>query len=93
MYLADVLNDTCYRLYPQVLPDSRTLVRELEGSTVGRNAFLVTFDVDSMYPSIDNAGAVPACAHAAAQCGYHGGMVDALLSFVMQNGYCQFDGK
>jgi hypothetical protein len=93
VYLADVLNDTCQQLYPQVLPDSKTMVRELEGSRVGRDAFSVTFDTESMYPSIDNAEAVPACTKAAAQCGYHGGMVDALLSFVMQHGYCQFDGR
>jgi hypothetical protein len=46
-----------------------------------------------MYPSIDKAGAVAACANAAAQCGYYGGMVDALLDFVMKHGYCQFDGQ
>jgi hypothetical protein len=92
VYLADVLNDTCWRLYPQVLPDSRTLVRELYDSKVSCDAFLATFDMESMYPSIDYARAVPACAHAAAQCGYHGGMVEASLSFVMQHGYRQFDG-
>ena len=93
VYLADVLNHTCHHLFPQVLPDSRALVRLLERSTVGRDAFLVTFDVVSMYPSIDNNEAVTACAQAASQCGYHGGMVEELLTFVMQHGYCQFDGQ
>jgi hypothetical protein len=93
VYLADVLNDTCRQLFPQVLPDSRTLVPLLENTTVSRDAFLVTFDVESMYPSIDNAGAVEACSHAAARCRYHGGLVDAMLSFVMDNGYCQFNGQ
>ena len=46
-----------------------------------------------MYPSIDNNEAVTACAQAASQCGYHGGMVEELLTFVMQHGYCQFDGQ
>ena len=93
VYLADVLNDTCHRLFPQVLPDSKTLVRQLEQSTVTRDAFLVTFDVESMYPSIDNATAIAACAEAASDCGYHGGMVQDLLTFVMQHGYCQFNGS
>jgi hypothetical protein len=93
VYLADVLNDTCHKLFSQVLPDSRTLVKLLEQSTVSRDAYLVTFDVESMYPSINNAEAINACAHAASQCGYHGGMVQELLSFVMQHGYCQFDGS
>lgn len=93
VYLADVLNDTCFRLFPQVLPDSKTLVSLLENTTVPQHAFLVTFDVESMYPSIENAGAVAACSNAAAQCGYYGAMVEELLEFVMDNGYCQFDGQ
>ena len=93
VYLADVLNSVCYAQYPQVLPDSKTLVQLLERTTVGRDAWLVTFDVESMYPSINNAEAITACAQAASKGGHHGGMVTELLSFVMGHGYCQFDGK
>jgi len=71
-----------------VLPDSKALVRLLEHTTVGKDAWLVTFDVESMYPSIDNADAVAACAEAAAKGGHRGDMVTAFLSFVMDHGYC-----
>jgi hypothetical protein len=93
IWLADVLNDTCFKQCPDVLPDSKTLVQLLETTTVSREAYLVTFDVESMYPSIDNTAAISACADAAALAGYHGGMVTDMLTFVMQHGYCQFNGQ
>jgi hypothetical protein len=95
VYLADVLNSVCFQQYPQVLPDTKTLVQLLESSTVSRDAYLVTFDVESMYPSINNAEAVAACrdAVAAAKSTVHGNMVEDLLSFVMSHGYCQFGGS
>jgi hypothetical protein len=43
----------CFQQYPQVLPDTKTLVQLLENSTVSRDAYLVTFDIESMYPSIN----------------------------------------
>ena len=52
-----------------------------------------TFDVESMYPSINNAEAVTACADAAARAGYHRPLVEDMLLFVMNNGYCHFDGQ
>ena len=88
VYMADVLNDTCNRQFDHVLPDTRTLVRLLESTTVCRDAYLVTFDVESMYPSINNAEAVTACADAAARAGYHRPLVEDMLLFVMNNGYC-----
>ena len=81
VYLADVLNGVCYAQYPQVLPDSKALVRLLEHTSVGKDAWLVTFDVESMYPSINNADAVDACAQAAARGGHRGDLVTDLLSF------------
>jgi hypothetical protein len=70
-------------------------VQLLENSTVSRDAYLVTFDVESMYPSINNAEAVAACrdAVASAKSTVHGNMVEDLLSFVMSHGYCQFGGS
>lgn len=93
VYLADILNATCFQQYGHVLPDTKTLVQVLESTSVSRDAFLVTFDVESMYPSINNSQAITACAAAAGRSGYNGFMVEDLLTFVMQNGYCQFDGK
>ena len=92
VYLADVLNGVCYTQYPQVLPDSKALVCLLEHTSAGKDAWLVTFDVESMYPSINNADAVAACAQAAAKGGHRGDLVTDLLSFVMDHGYCQFGG-
>lgn len=90
IYLADVLNAVCYSQFQQVLPNSTTLVKLLESSVVAADSFLVTFDIENMYPSIDNAAAIEACAQAVPQ---HRGMVHALLSFVMEHGYCQRDGR
>lgn len=93
VFLADVLNHACLRQFDHVLPDTRALVRLLESTTVSRDAYLVTFDVESMYPSIDNEAAITACSDAAAHAGYHLPMIQEMLQFVMRNGYCQFDGK
>jgi hypothetical protein len=90
IYLADVLNEVCFKKYEQVLPNSTTLVKLLESSVVSANAYLVTFDIENMYPSIDNDAAIEACAQAAPD---HRGMIHELLSFVMKQGYCQNNGK
>jgi hypothetical protein len=84
-WLADVLNTACAARYPQVLPDSRALITLLESTTVSRNSFLVTFDVESMYPSIDVPLAAEACARAVG--GRMSGVVHELLLFVMTNNY------
>jgi hypothetical protein len=39
-----------YSQFLQVLPDSKALVHLLEHAQVAGNAWLVTFDVESMYP-------------------------------------------
>jgi hypothetical protein len=91
-----VFNTTCSEQCPDVLPDSKTLeVQLLETTTVSRDAYLVTFDVESMYPSsIDNTAAgISACANTAALSKFHGGVVTDMLTFVMQHGFCQFNGQ
>lgn len=92
VYMAHVLNDACFQLYPQVLRDSKSLVTLLESASVSRQAYLVTFDVENMYPSIDNRAAIDACAQAAHRCGTNGGMVTTMLDLIMLNGYCQAEG-
>ena len=91
IFLADVLNQVCYSKFEQVLPNSTTLVKLLESSVVSADAYLVTFDIENMYPSIDNDAAVEACAHAVPT--HIRGVVFDLLSFVMKHGYCQNQGK
>jgi hypothetical protein len=90
IYLADVLNEVCFSKFEQVLPNSTTLVKLLESSVVSADAYLVTFDIENMYPSIDNDAAIEACARAVST---NRGMVHELLSFVMKHGYCQNNGK
>ena len=90
IYLADMLNEACYRQFPQVLPNSTTLVKLLESSVVSAEAYLVTFDIENMYPCIDNDAAIEACTGAVPS---QRGMVHELLSFVMHNGYCQNRGR
>jgi len=61
IWLADVLNSACTEAFPQVLPDSRALIHQLEAVHVARDSLLVTFDVQSMYPSVDIPLAITAC--------------------------------
>jgi hypothetical protein len=90
VYLADVLNEACAAKYDHILPDSRTLIRRLEGTQVSTAAKLVTFDVVAMYPSIDNAAAIDAaCEVVPASLR---GMVYDLLHFIMDNSYCMRNG-
>lgn len=94
VYMADMLNRVCFQQYPQVLPDTKTLIQLLECTTISRDAYLVTFDVESMYPSIDNDAAIRACAAAAATSGIvNGSMVFDMLTLIMQSGYCHCDGN
>jgi hypothetical protein len=89
-WLAEVLNTACAAAYPHVLPDSRALIRDLESMAVAREALLVTFDVESMYPSVDIPLAIAACT-AAVQPSLRP-VVDALLRFVMGGNFFQFAG-
>ena len=90
-YLAHLLNDACAAKFKHVLPDSRTLVRQLEGKTVARHSILVTFDVVEMYPSIDSEKAARAGAAAAAA--PQRSMVYEMLSFVLGNSFLQRGGR
>jgi len=53
-FLADLLNDVCSKKFPHVLPDSRSMIRQLDGQLVSMDSILVTYDVVDMYPSIYN---------------------------------------
>jgi hypothetical protein len=41
------------------------LVRELEGLRVSEKAWLLTFDVESLYPHVEHEGCLDACTEAA----------------------------
>ena len=89
-FLAFVLNQACAQRFPQVLPDSRTMIRQLDGVQVARNSILVSFDVVDMYPSIDIDAAATSCA--AAVPAPLRMMVHQFLQFVLHNMYCQRNG-
>ena len=73
-----------------MLPDSGTMIRQLDGQLVSRGSGLVTYDVGDMYPSIDHDAAIIQCA--AATGGPMHIMVEQLLKFVVSNVYCQRNG-
>jgi hypothetical protein len=93
VWLADVLNTTCFEQCADVLPDSKTLVQLLETTTVSRDAYLVTFDVESTVSQHRQPAAISACADTAALSRFHGGVETDMLTFVMQHGFCQFNGQ
>jgi hypothetical protein len=82
-YLADILNRECSKRFPHILPDSRTLIRSLDGVSVPRDSILVTYDVVDMYPSINRAAAVTAAA--ATVPARHISMVLDMAKFVLEN--------
>ena len=90
-WLAQVLNAACAQAHPHVLPDSRALIVQLESTHVASGSILVTFDVESMYPSIDTSKAIPACVAAAPQ--RLRAVVRALLTLVMAGSYLTFQGR
>lgn len=82
IYLADVLNGLLPQ-YPTILPDRDTLARELAALRVPHDAWLVTFDVVSLYPSLDFPGCLLACRFALERGGaYTAGQISALLSLL-----------
>jgi hypothetical protein len=86
VYMADVLQEAVKEKYDYILPDSRTLIRKLEGVKVSCDARLVTFDVVAMYPSIDTDKAIEA-ACAVVKPALRGAVYD-LLHFIMDNSFC-----
>jgi hypothetical protein len=84
-----VLNAACSAKFPHVLPDSRALVVQLESTLVARDSLLVSFDVESMYPSIDVSLAVDACVHATPSTQRLA--VRTLLDWVMRGNFFQFE--
>lgn len=63
IWLADVLND-CLADYPTIVTDRTLLIREIEGLRVSRDALLLTFDIESLYPHVEHEGCIDACTEA-----------------------------
>lgn len=80
-YLADALN-ACLPLFPAILPDRDTLLQQLAGLRIPHDAWLVTFDVASLYPSLDHRGCMTACSFALRQAGRTPAEVDTLIGLL-----------
>lgn len=91
-WLADELNSLLPE-YDTVLRDRTQLVREIDGLRVSKDAWLLTFDVESLYPNVDHAGCVAACAAAVHGSGMRRAMVAELLDFVLKNNVVTVQGK
>ena len=88
-WLAAELNEIA-RQQPTVLFDSRQLIRMLHGMKVSRDALLVTFDVESLYPNIDHTIARESIASYFPQGSAKRECILEFLDFVMQNNYFTF---
>lgn len=92
VWLADKLN-ACLPEYDTVLKDRTQLVRELDGLRVSKNAWLLTFDVESLYPHVEHAGCINACAGAVHGSSMEKSMVAEFLQFVLENNVVSVQGR
>ena len=91
-YVADLLEGALSR-YDTVLRDRTHLVTALEQCTVTADTYLLTFDVESLYPSIDQQQCAQACAEAVGGSGAHRMMVEEFLLYILRNNIVQVGGS
>jgi hypothetical protein len=91
-YVADLLEGALQR-YDTVLRDRTHLVAAVEQCTVTDDTWLLTFDVESLYPSIDQQQCAEACAAAMTGPGLQRAMVEDFLLFILQNNIVQVEGS
>jgi hypothetical protein len=84
IWLADILN-TALNKHDTVLKDRNQLLREIEGMYIHKNAWLVTFDVESLYPHVEHEGCINACAGAITGSSMMKLMVAEFLEFVLKH--------
>jgi hypothetical protein len=92
MFVADKLNGALTK-YDTILQDRTDLVVLLEQTEVTADTFLLTFDVESLYPNIDQAECVLACASAVEGGSREKAMIADFLQFILENNFIQFEGK
>jgi hypothetical protein len=91
-YVADLLEGALSK-YDTVLRDRTHLVAALEQCTVTADTYLLTFDVESLYPSIDQQQCAQACAEAIGGPGIQRMMVEEFLLFILRNNVVQAGGS
>jgi hypothetical protein len=89
--LEGALRDT--QRFPTVLRDRTQLVAAVEQCPVTDETWLLTFDVESLYPSIDQQQCAAACAEAVRGTAYAHAMVYEFVLFILQNNIVQVEGQ
>lgn len=94
-YVAELL-EGCLRdtqRFPTVLRDRTQLVAAVEQCSVTDDTWLLTFDVESLYPSIDQQQCAEACAEAFKGTPKHRAMLRDFLLFILRNNIVQVEGQ
>ena len=91
-WVAGELNATLVN-YDTVLKDRTQLLRELDGMRVSQDAWLLTFDVESLYPHVEHEGCIQACAHAVSGSNREQCTMAAFLQFVLENNVVSVQNK
>jgi hypothetical protein len=91
-WLADKLNAALLK-HNTVLVDRLQLLKELDGITVSKNAWLLTFDVESLYPNVEHEGCIHACASAVSGSALEKSMTQECVRFVLENNVVSVRGK
>lgn len=92
IYVSDLLQGALAR-YDTILQDRTHLISLLENTEVTADTYLLTFDVESLYPCIDQVECVNACAEAVQGSSMARSMVGDFVWFILQNNIVQVEGK
>ena len=92
IYVSDLLQGALAR-YDTILQDRTHLISLLEHTEVTADTYLLTFDVESLYPCIDQVDCVLACAEAVQGSSMQRSMVGDFVQYILQNNIVQVEGK
>ena len=91
-FVADRLNGVLTQ-HNTILQDRTELIALLEQTEVTADTWLLTFDVESLYPNIDQTDCVNACAEALQGDSREKSMVADFLRFILENNFVQVEGE
>lgn len=87
--LAHELNGELHK-YDTILRDRNELITLVESTAIPTNAWLVTFDIESLYPNVAQYDCADACAMAVTGSPRHKSMVKDLMLFILQHNVVQY---
>jgi hypothetical protein len=90
--VCDKLNAALHK-FDTILLDKAALIPVLESAVVSQDTFLLTFDVESLYPSIDQAQCAEACAMAVSGDSRTKHMVHDAVMYVLKHNIVQVEGR